>query len=368
MNIPFQDLTHQNKFDDDFIGLFKEIVDNQKFVLGKYLEIFEQNFARYNDVKYTIGVANGSEAIEIIIRALELDRNSHIILPANTFIATAQSVIRAGHIPVLADINSKNMLSEIDNFTEMLNERVKVFLPVHLYGQIPNMAEIKNFADHHGIKVIEDAAQSQGSSFNARKMGFFSQAAATSFYPGKNLGAWGDGGAILTNSESLDSKIRMIRNYGSREKYKHEEFGINSRLDEIQATVLIKKLLKLDLFNDQRRAIAEKYDTFFEQFPEIKVIPRRENFINNYHLYVIRVPERDKLQVFLNSKNIETLIHYPTPIYLHAGLKKFIYNPDPNNFPVTNQACKEVLSLPLYPGLSEKNINYILNCIEQFYK
>lgn len=367
MHVPFLDLSQQNFFYEEFESDLRLVLRNQSFILGDFLTNFEYRFAEYNNSKYSIGVANGSEALEIILRSLDIPKNSEILMPANTFIATAQAVIRSENIPVLVDVNPETYLAEAEDFLKKISSRTRVLLPVHLYGQIPNMEEIKKIADNHNLFIVEDAAQSQGSTFKFNKMGFYSHAAATSFYPGKNLGAWGDGGAIITNSASLFEKIKMIRNYGSRRKYEHEVFGINSRLDEIQAAVLLRKLVNLDTWNNQRNNIAAAYDSLLKKYDYIETLPRRKDFFNNYHLYVLTYSHRDDLKRFLYGKGIETIIHYPNPIYKHKSLARYFEGVDGKHFPITEKTSNEILSLPIYPGMKNEILNYILESLSEYH-
>lgn len=367
MQVPFLNLSTQNDFSKEFIKDLKRISDNQAFILGEYVSKFENAFAQYNNSRYALGVANGSEAIEIILRSLELPEYSEVLIPANSFIASAQATIRAGMKPVLVDVDLKTSLAEANNFEKGITKKTKVIMAVHLYGQMPDMMKINELAKDNNLLVIEDAAQSQGSSLNMRKMGFFSIAAATSFYPGKNLGAWGDGGAIVTNSKKLYNKVQKIRNYGSVKKYKHEIFGINSRLDEVQAAILIHKLKKLDIYNQQRNELAEIYDDFLRDMTAVNFLPRRNGYFNNYHLYVITLKNRDKIRQGLASAGIQTVIHYPTPIYKHTGLKDYFADTIKKDLPNTDRLSKRILSLPLFPGMAKAQIMYVTDIFRKLY-
>lgn len=368
MLIPFQNLRQQNRrIRRSAISKIKNIQKKNQYVLGDNLKTFENKFAGYNDVEYCIGVGNGTDSLELILRALDLPKYSEVLIPANTFIATAIAVIRAGLRPILVDIDSKNLLSEADNFKQKITPNSRVFIVVSLYGNYPDMKEIKQLADSRGIFIVEDAAQSQGSEFSGKKMGFYSIAASTSFYPGKNLGAWGDGGAVLTNNSDIANKIYKIRNYGSQIKYQHDIFGVNSRLDEIQAAVLLEKLKYLDEFNHLRSKLALVYEKNLSRINQITLIENNGDSKSNYHLFVIRIDDRSQLQKYLKNHKIETLIHYPNPLYEHKALKKYFSDISIDEYGNTERNKYRILSLPLYPGMPIRYVNKVVSVVQRYY-
>lgn len=345
----------------------ERISSTNSFILGKELNEFELSFADYNNAKFCIGVGNGTDSLELILRALNIPKESEVLLPANTFIATVIAVIRAGFTPVLVDINSISLLSEAENYSAKITKKSKVLIVVSLFGNYPKMEEIKTLADKNKLIIVEDAAQAQGSSYHLNKMGFYSEAASTSFYPGKNLGAWGDGGAVITNNSEIASMVQYLRNYGSREKYNHEHFGINSRLDHVQAAVLSEKLKFLDKLNEMRAELSNTYFNLLSTIPEIKFVRAHSKSSPNYHLFVIRAKKRDALKRFLQDQGIESMIHYPKMIYDHIGLKGLIPQIQKNGFKVSEKAKKEILSLPLYPGMPTKYVKIASEAIKSFY-
>jgi len=363
--IYFNDLTYQNeKIKSKVFSGVNQMLSMSSFILGKELETFENNFAKFSSSNYFISVSNGTDAIEISIRALELPPLSEIVVPANSFIASAIAVLKTNHKLVLADVDKENLLLGVPNIEKAFSKNTRVVMPVHLYGQSAPMNQINNFVKNKNLYVIEDAAQAQGAKHNGKNVGTFGEVSATSFYPGKNLGAWGDAGGIFTQKKSLDSKIRKIRNYGSKKKYIHDIFGSNFRMDTLQAIVLNEKLKFLDKWNEERRKIAQIY---CEQLKEIEAIFIPKTITGNlhiYHLFVVLAQKRNALKKYLLENGIETLIHYPVPIYR----QKYLANDyEPKNFPNTEYASRHLLSLPMYPGLSPGEIDRVVETIKRFY-
>jgi dTDP-4-amino-4,6-dideoxygalactose transaminase len=350
-NIPLVDLKaqHQEVAEEVQRG-FAQVLEKTAFVLGPAVAEFEAAFAKFTGVSHCVGVANGTDALELMVRAAGIGPGDEVILPANTFIATALAVARAGGTPVLADIDPRYHLIDVEQVARKIGPRTKALLPVHLYGQLAPMEALSSLARERNLILLEDAAQSQGARRNGTGGGAFGLAAGTSFYPGKNLGAYGDAGAVLTNSAEINAKVRALRNYGGEVKYHHPETGFNSRLDTLQAVVLNAKLGKLAAWNEARRQAAGRYQELLQGLPGVtlpETLPGNEHV---WHLYVIRVPRRDEVLKKLNAAGIGAGIHYPIPIHLQGAFKQL--QQGPGSFPVAEKAAGEILSLPLFPQLT----------------
>lgn len=349
-NIPLVDLKAQHQeIAEEVQRGFAQVLDKTAFVLGPQVGEFEAAFAKFVGVAHCAGVANGTDAIELMVRAAGIGPGDEVILQANTFIATALGVARAGATPVLVDSDPRYHMIDVEQVAKKIGPRTKALLPVHLYGQIAPMEPLQALAKQHNLVLLEDAAQCQGAKYKGVGMGGWGLMAATSFFPGKNLGAYGDGGAVITNSAEVNTKVRALRNYGSEVKYHHPETGFNSRLDTLQAVVLSAKLARLAGWNDARRAAARRYDELLRGIPNItlpETIPGNEHV---WHLYVIRVPNRDETLKRLNAAGVGAGIHYPIPIHLQGAFKHL--NQGPGSFPVTEKAAKEILTLPLFPHI-----------------
>jgi dTDP-4-amino-4,6-dideoxygalactose transaminase len=349
--IPLVDLKaqHQEVAEEVQRG-FAQVLEKTAFILGPAVAEFEAAFAKFSGVAHCVGVANGTDALELMVRAAGIGPGDEVILPANTFIATALAVARAGGTPVLADIDPRYHLIDVQQAASKIGPRTKALLPVHLYGQIAPMEALAALAKDKNLVLLEDAAQSQGARRNGTGGGGFGLAAGTSFYPGKNLGAYGDAGAVLTNSPEINTKVRALRNYGGEVKYHHPETGFNSRLDTFQAVVLNAKLARLAGWNDLRRQAARRYDELLHGFPGVvlpETLPGNEHV---WHLYVIRVPRRDEVLKKLNAAGIGAGIHYPIPIHLQGAFKQL--GQGPGSFPVSEAVANEILSLPLFPQIT----------------
>jgi len=366
MNIPFLSFNDINKsIKEDLKNEFDRFIDDGWYVLGNKLKTFESEFASYSGTAFCSGVGNGLDALIIALKALGVGPGDEVIVPSNTYIATwlAVSYVGATPVPVEPRIETYNINpEEIEN---KITSKTKVILPVHLYGQACEMDEIMSIANKHGLFVIEDNAQAQGATYNNIKTGSFGHINATSFYPGKNLGAFGDAGAITTNDEKLYRFTNVYRNYGSEKKYYNEIKGINSRLDEMQALFLSLKLKKLNSWNVEREAIATNYQTLLKSVDEIILPKLANNATSVYHLYVIRTDSRDELQSFLNQNGIGTLIHYPIPAHLQTAYSELNYNN--GDFPIAEKIASTCLSLPIYPGLTNEQLVYITDVIKKFF-
>jgi dTDP-4-amino-4,6-dideoxygalactose transaminase len=347
--IPLVDLDLQHReIADEVRSGFDRVLGAKSFVLGPEVERFEQAYADYCGVRHCVGVGNGTDAVELALRACGVGAGDEVIAPANTFVATAEAVLRAGARLVLADCDDSYLLDP-DEVAGRLTIRTRAVLPVHLYGQL---APMKALSDVVGpdVALVEDAAQSQGATQDGRASGSLGRAAATSFYPGKNLGAYGDAGAVTTDSDEVAVRLRALRNHGGVRRYEHTEVGVNSRLDGLQAVVLSAKLSRLDRWNAQRRAAAAYYDELLSGLDEVvrpETAPRNEHV---WHLYVIRVPGRDDVLAALHEAGIGAGIHYPAPVHLVPAFAFLGYGP--GSFPRAERLATEILTLPLFPGIT----------------
>lgn len=348
---------------DELISGFESVLDSQWFIMGEQLKRFEEEYAKFCGTKYCVGVASGLDALRIILMAYGIKEGDEVIVPSNTYIATALAVSFVGAKPVFIepDIKTLNMDSQL--IEEKITSRTKAIIVVHLYGRVVNMDDIIKIADKYNLKVIEDAAQAHGGNFKENRVGNLGDAAAFSFYPGKNLGALGDGGAITTNDKYVANKAYSIRNYGSNKKYYNEIKGLNSRLDELQAALLLVKLSKLDIWTKERREIAEKYYNGIQN-NRIKLPLKAKNDENVYHIFPVFCDERDRLKDYLISNGIETLIHYPVPIHLQKAYSELKYKV--GDFKIAETISREELSIPLFIGMKDEEIEYVIEILNKF--
>ncbi len=352
MKIPLVDLKLQHALiaDEVSAGLDQVFADTA-FILGPQVGEFEAELAEFQEVPYCAGVGSGTDALELALRALGVGPGDEVILPANTFIATALAVTRAGAIPVLVDCDADHHLIDVELAEEAVGPRTRAIIPVHLYGQLAPMEQLLELAARHHLIVVEDAAQAHGARRNGRAAGSFGLAAGFSFYPGKNLGAYGDAGAVVTHDADVYDAVRRLRNWGSDRKYHHPEMGFNSRLDTVQAVVLLAKLRHLALGNQQRREAAARYEELLADVPEVAPPSVLDGNESVWHLYVVRVAERDRVLQQLNEGGIGAGIHYPIPIHLQGAYAEL--GQGPGSFPVTEQAAAEILSLPMFAGITQ---------------
>lgn len=364
--IQFLDLHNINKrFDEQFLESVKQVLDSGWYILGQKSAAFEKEFADYCGTKHCIGVANGLDALIIILEAYkELGRlkpGDEVLVPANTFIASIMAITRTGLTPVLVEPDEKSFLMDALEAEKKISSRTKAMMPVHLYGQSCDMNPILDLAKKHNLLVIEDSAQAHGAFYEGKRCGNLGDAAAFSFYPGKNLGALGDAGAITTNDETLADTIRSYRNYGSKIKYEHNYIGLNSRLDEMQAAFLSVKLKYLDADNAKRKSIADYYLKHIHH-PEITLPFKQSDEGHVWHLFVIRCLQRDKLQAYLAENTIQTLIHYPIAPHKQNGYPQF----NSMSLPVTEKIHREVLSLPIGPTMTLEDAARVCDAINTF--
>jgi dTDP-4-amino-4,6-dideoxygalactose transaminase len=363
MNVPFLDLSAGCvDIKNEIHEAAARVIDSGWYVLGAELEAFEREFAAYCEADYCVGVANGLDALHLGLLALGVNPGDEVIVPSNTFIATWLAVSQCGAIPVPVEPDEVTFNIDPNRIERAITSRTKVILPVHLYGQPADMNPILETARKHGLKVLEDGAQAHGARYHGKRIGAFGDLVAWSFYPGKNLGALGDGGAITTNDPEIADRIRVLRNYGSREKYVNEVQGFNSRLDPIQAAVLRVKLKKLDEWNGQRRQIAARYLSGLSNLNlALPAVPDWAEPV--WHLFVVRTGARVRLQQALGKAAVATLIHYPIPPHLQQAYASLGWGK--GSFPIAERIHEEVLSLPMYPGMSPEQTDHVIaSCCE----
>ncbi|MCE5298672.1 MAG: DegT/DnrJ/EryC1/StrS family aminotransferase [Methanoregulaceae archaeon] len=360
--ISFIDLKKESQeISEEIRAAFRCVQERGWYVLGDELLAFEKDYAQYTGTQFCIGVNSGSDALVLALKAIGISPGDEVILPSHTFVATADAVVRNGAIPVFADIDPETYCIDPNAVASMVTPRTKAIIPVHLYGHPADMDPLIKIADEHNIHLIEDACQAHGSEYRSRKAGSMGIIGCFSFYPGKNLGAYGDAGCIVTSDKKIDEKIRMERNYGQKTKYQHTCIGMNSRMDEIQAAVLRVKLKYLDRWNEKRRRFASLYDDLLAGCSVIRPI-EREYARHVYHLYVIRSKKRDILNSYLKKKGIETGIHYPIPVHQQKAYRGRGYYKD---LKVTESVSGEVLSLPLHPWMDDEEVRYIAQMIKK---
>lgn len=366
MNVPFLDLKQINKsYETDLLEQLKQVIDSGWFIMGKQLSQFETSYAQFNTTKYSVGVGNGLDALILSLKALGIGVGDEVIVPSNTYIASwlAVSYVGATLIPVEPRLETYNINPDL--IEEKITSSTKAIMPVNLYGQACELEKIMAIATKHNLFVIEDNAQAQGATCNGKLAGSFGHINGTSFYPGKNLGALGDAGAITSNDESLITKVKTLRNYGSQEKYYNEVKGYNSRLDELQAAFLSVKLKKLIDENNQRIAIANVYLEKLKGIHDLVLPQLADGCTSNYHLFVVRTSKRNELQMHLTSKGIGTVIHYPVPPHKQKAYSDLHFSE--SNFPLASLIADSCLSLPIFPGMTEEQITYICETIKTFY-
>lgn len=362
MRVHFVDLKAQyNNIKDDILEGITKVIDNTSFILGPQVKEFEEKFAVFSQAKYAVGVASGTDAILLSLKSLGIGPGDEVITAANTFIASVLGISYAGAVPVLVDNDPVTYNIDPTKIEAAITPRTKAIMPIHLYGQMADMDAIMEIAKKHNLKVIEDACQAHGAEYKGCRAGSIGDISCFSFYPGKNLGAYGDGGMVVTNDEDLYQKVKMLRDYGQLKKYHHEIKGYNSRLDSIQAAVLLAKLPHLDKWNENRREVARLYNELLSD-TDIFVPVESEECRHIYHLYVIRTKRRDEMLEFLKSKEIFCGIHYPIPIHLQNAYKEY----KKSDLPITEKYAKEILSLPMFPELTEEQVIYIVRNIKEF--
>lgn len=352
---------------EEIITKLDEVMSSSRFILGDNVKKLEGDVAKYSNVGHGIGVGNGSDAIHIALQAAGVGKGDEVITTAFTFFATGGAIARLDATPVFVDIDPITFNIDPAKIEAAINEKTKAIIPVHLYGQMADMEAIKDIADKYNLVVVEDAAQAIGAKQNGKSVGELGTAAAYSFFPTKNLGAYGDGGMIVTNDEQLAENARVIRVHGSKPKYYHNVLGYNSRLDELQAAILNVKFPHLDDWSRARRERASYYtEKLNEELSDVITTPvEKEGYYHVYHQYTLRVSNRDKLQAYLKEQGIATMIYYPLPLHIQPVFKDLGYSE--GDLPETEKATKEALSLPMYPELKREDQDYVIAKILEFY-
>ena len=362
--IKFLDLQKLNEqYFTEFNEVFDKVLKSGWFILGKEVENFENDFAAYCGTKYCIGVANGLDALILIIEGYKklgiMNEGDEIIVPSNTYIASILAISKAGLVPVLVEPDSKTFLIDPIKIEEKISSKTKAILPVHLYGRLCDIVAIKKITDKYNLKIIEDSAQSHGAIINGKRSGNLGDASGFSFYPGKNLGAIGDAGAITTNDKELAETIKAFRNYGSHKKYENLYKGINSRLDELQAAFLSVKLKYLDEETNIRRRIAERYNAEITNSKiTLPQLPKDRNE-HAWHLYVIQTAERQTVQEYLHETGVQTIIHYPIPPHRQKAYKEW----NDLSFPISEKLHNEVISLPISPVMTHEEVSKVIESV-----
>ena len=366
IKVPFATfLPMHNEIRKDLDAAYARVLDESHFIQGEECQKFEKEYADYCETKYCVGVATGLDAIYLILKALNIKAGDEVIVPSNTYIATALAVSFTGATPIFVEPTIETYNIDVTKIEEKITSKTKAIIAVHLQGRAADMDPINEIAKLHGLYVIEDAAQGHGARYKGKKVGSLSDAAAWSFYPGKNLGALGDGGCITTNNKDIADKVRALGNYGSDYKYHHIYQGTNSRLDEIQAAFLRVKLPYLDKWNRVRREIAKQYLEGITN-PLIKLpVSTSQDFEHVYHVFVIRCDKRDELEKYLADNGVGTVKHYPIPMHLQKAYE-YLHIPK-GELPIAEEISNTVLSLPMYYGMTYKEIQHVIMAINSFY-
>ncbi|MBP9864930.1 MAG: DegT/DnrJ/EryC1/StrS family aminotransferase [Candidatus Omnitrophica bacterium] len=364
MNIPFNDLKIQyDALKTEFHQAIDRVLESQGYILGPEVEAFEKAFAAYCGTRYAVGVNSGTMALQLALLALDVKPGDEIITVAQTFIATAEAISWCGATPVFIDVEDKTYTLNPALIEKAITPKTRGIIPVHLYGHPANMRAVSDIAKRHGLFILEDAAQAHGAQFQAKRVGGFGEAACFSFYPGKNLGAFGEGGAVVTNDEKIALEVKKLRNHGGLVRYVHERLGFNGRMEAIQGAVLSVKLPHLDQWNENRRRNARLYHELLRGL-ELQLPIEAEGCQSVYNGYVIRSKKRDALQKFLSEAGIQTMIYYPVKIHLLDFYKHLGYRE--GSLPVTEALCAEGLALPVYPDMKEEQVRYVAETIRRF--
>ncbi|MHB1347481.1 MAG: DegT/DnrJ/EryC1/StrS family aminotransferase [Candidatus Humimicrobiaceae bacterium] len=365
MKVPFGDLSRQYKKNKkEFDSIISGVFAKGNFILGENVTRFENNFSNYLGVKHSIGVGSATEALFLALKAINIKHGDEVITVANTAVPTVSAIDFSGAKPVFAEIEEDSYNIDPDKIEKRITLRTKAIIPVHLYGNPCSMDKIMQIAQKYDLRVIEDCAQAHGAEYKGKKAGTFGDFGVFSFYPSKNLGANGDAGIIVSNNDELAEKIRLLGNYGFEDRYKSIIRGFNSRLDEIQAALLDFKLNKLDEWNLRRRQISEMYVKGLENLPVLLPSSSPEN-VHVFHLFVIRVKQRDKFMKFLSGEGVNTVIHYPIPIHLQPAYKYL--NHKKGFLPITERISEEIVSLPIFPDLEDAEVDYVIKSIKKFF-
>ena len=366
MGVPFFDLKRQyHSIKEELNAALQQVMDSCRFVLGEKVISFEKEFASFCGTDFSVGVANGTDALRLALLACGIGKGDEVITVPNTFIATTEAISQTGAKIVFVDVDPETYNIDVSQIEEKINERTRAMVPVHLFGQPADMDAIMKIAKKYDLKVVEDTCQAHGAEYKDKKAGSIGDAGCFSFYPSKNLGAFGDGGIVVTNDEEVAQKVRMFRDHGQIKKYEHSVEGANSRLDEIQAAILEVKLRMLDEWNRLRRRSASVYDGLLQDVDEVVRPLEAECAKHVYHLYVIRTHKRDELQEWLTLQGIGTGLHYPVPLHLQEAYEYLGYKE--GDFPGAEECAKEILSLPMFPELTGEEIAKVASEIKTFF-
>ena len=367
MRVPLVNLSRQHaEVEDQIQEAFAEILRTSSFIGGPWLDRFEADFAKYCGARFALGVSSGTSALELSLRACGIGPGDEVLVPSFTFIATAASVSAVGATPVFVDVDLASYTLNPEAAEGRITAKTKGIIPVHLYGQAADMGPVTELARRHNLTLIEDAAQAQGAQYLGKPMGSWGLATGFSFYPAKNLGAFGDAGAIITRDEGIAERVRLLRNHGSsQDKYRHEIAAFNHRLDTLQAAVLAIKLQHLDQWNESRREAAARYLRALEGL-DLALPHERRGSKHVYHVFVVRTPRRDALRDFLKPKGIDAGLHYPLPLHLQPAYGHLGHRT--GDFPFAEQAAREVLSLPIFPGMTADEVDYVAEGVRQFFR
>ena len=366
MAVPFFDLKQQYRsIKNELNAAVQQVMDSCRFVLGENVANFERDFAGFCGTDFAVGVANGTDALRLALLACGIGKGDEVITVPNTFIATTEAISQTGAKVVFVDIDPQTCNIDVSQIEEKINERTRAMVPVHLFGQPADMDAIMKIAKKYDLKVVEDTCQAHGAEYKDNKAGSIGDTGCFSFYPSKNLGAFGDGGMVVTNDEEVAQRIRMFRDHGQIKKYEHSLEGTNSRLDEIQAVILGVKLKRLGEWNRLRRKNASIYNELLKDVDEVVTPSEAEHAKHVYHLYVIRTPRRHELQEWLKSKGIGTGLHYPIPLHLQKAYEDL--GGKEGDFPVAEESAKQILSLPMFPELTGEDIETVASEIKTFF-
>jgi len=365
MNVPFTDLRSEHKsLRLELLAIWEQMVETASFIGGSAVEAFETEFAEYCQTRHAIGVANGTDALTLALKALDIGPGDEVVLPVNSFVATAEAIVHTGATPVFVDVIPNTYNIDPSLIEERLTPRTKAIIAVHLYGQPADMDSVLDIAKRFGLRVVEDSAQAHGARYHGLRAGSMGDVGCFSFYPAKNLGACGDGGAVVTNDAAIAGKLRKLRDHGGIKKYQHDVVGYNSRLDSLQAAALRLKLERLDEANELRRQHAARYDQLISTIDGIVSPHEPEGIQGVYHLYVIRVEggNRDELQSYLAQSGVQTGIHYPKPIHSTPAFARFRNS----SCPVAESHAEQILSLPMFPGLQQEQVEYVASLLADY--
>lgn len=376
MEVPFLDLKAQYKaIKNEIDSAIQKVLDSTSFILGPTVTEFEKEFAKIHNVKYCLGTSSGTDGNHLALWSLGIQAGDEVIIPANTFIATAWGATLCGAKPVFVDCHSQSYNIDPNKVQKAISKKTKAIVAVHLYGQPADMDALRQIAEKHNIHIVEDAAQAHLSEYKSKKVGNFSEVTSFSFYPGKNLGAFGEAGAIVTNDEEIFNRIKKLREHGQSKKYYHDSFGHNYRMEGIQGAVLGVKLKYIEKWTNERRRVAQRYKDLLGNLEDIILPAEMPDHKHVYHLYVIKVnkgniqknkEERDKLQTYLQEQKISTGLHYPVPLHLQECFKFLGYKR--GDFPETEMLADSGLSLPMYPELTDEQIEYVSNAILKYFR